>query len=86
MLCGFDTVTPETLDQRVTCTLFDGTNEIAMAEVDVDDPSGGSNPAFRVFAGLRADPFFTDAIRIRLPDSISTARRRRRRCRPRSSR
>ena len=65
--CAFDVVDDETKDQRVSCSLLDGTTEVAWTAVDVDDESGGEHAGFRVFAGLRADPFFTDAIRVRLP-------------------
>ncbi|WP_372367044.1 DUF4331 family protein [Candidatus Uabimicrobium sp. HlEnr_7] len=38
--------------------------EISKANTTVNDLSGGDNPALRLFAGHRADPFFFDPIRV----------------------
>jgi hypothetical protein len=35
--------------------------------VSIGDESGGAVPELKVFAGLRADPFFSDVARVRLP-------------------
>lgn len=59
--CRFDTLEPAPDGakpvQRGTCTLPDG----QVLRIVVNDEKGASTPdgAFRVFAGLRSDPFFT---------------------------
>jgi hypothetical protein len=35
--------------------------------VETGDDSGGDEPDLRVFAGRRADPFFSDVVRVRGP-------------------
>ncbi|MFN3200434.1 MAG: hypothetical protein ACE366_18695 [Bradymonadia bacterium] len=77
LACNFDIDTADTekLAMLATCTLSEGDRLVAVSTVPVDALGGGEAPSFKVFAGLRADPFFTDAIRIRLPrprhDSLS---------------
>ena len=69
VICNFsiaDESAPD-LQMRAHCGLSQNGGLITSTVVDVDDKSGGSNRAMRVFAGLRSDPFFTDAGRIRLP-------------------
>lgn len=67
--CKFDIDDASASDLAMTanCALNKGDSNPTKATVSVDSMSGGSNPAMKVFAGLRADPFFTDAGRIRLP-------------------
>jgi hypothetical protein len=38
-----------------------------ISSTEFNDTGGGSNPQFRVFAGLRADTSFTDLARVRMP-------------------
>lgn len=54
------------LPMVASCRLMDDGALVAETQVAVDAEDGGPSSTFRVFAGLRADPFFTDAIRVRL--------------------
>jgi hypothetical protein len=59
--------------QELTCELVHvkgkGQNPTVLDKVTVktQELSGGTNPAFKVFAGLRADQLFTDRARVRMP-------------------
>lgn len=69
VLCTFalDDEEDDELPMTASCGLSRDGELLTSATVSVDDSSGGENPEMQVFAGLRADPFFTDAGRIRLP-------------------
>ena len=69
LTCRFDLDDPEdpALAQTAHCRLTDDGMVVAATSVAVEALDGGAEPSLRVFAGLRADPFFTDAIRVRLP-------------------
>lgn len=57
--------------QTMACvmTLSDDGHDITLAKtnVNIDDPTGGGNAEFKVFAGIRADQSFTDLGRVRQP-------------------
>ena len=59
--------------QELACRLLhdeDGSGEstvLTTARVNTRDPSGGSNPDMKIFAGPRADQLFTDRARVRMP-------------------
>ena len=54
--------------RRMACSVEGACGDACpKTSVRIDDESGGAEPALRVFAGLRADPFFSDVARVRLP-------------------
>jgi len=69
VICKFNARGENSDDHELTasCELTENDEVLTTTQVHVDDERGGDNPDFRVYAGLRSDPFFTDAGRIRLP-------------------
>lgn len=55
-------------EKRMACSVEGACGDACpKTAVRIDDETGGSEPALRVFAGLRSDPFFSDVARVRLP-------------------
>ncbi len=61
--------------QVMQCTVSQAEfgRELVKTEVKVGDLNGGNNESIRVFAGLRADPFFFDLVRVGLERKRNTS-------------
>jgi hypothetical protein len=54
-------------DTQMRCAASVDGAERTSATTTIGDEGGAASDTMRVFAGLRADPFFLDIVRVRLP-------------------